>query len=206
MRFGDRFLATGHSKCDRLLSTPRRETRGFVMAPGSRANCHRRANDDDGNARQRGAMAPGYCASHLPLSHVRGGWRTATAVPTTTTAARGGAAPWRRATATAAPTTTAAARFPSPGSWRRRSAAGELPPPRQRRRRQRASHLPLSHVLVLVLRCPCPSLAAARRASTDSRALSPALTHVRRGTVRRVVLCVTPDRHTHNEWPYNQNR
>ena len=91
------------------------------------------------------------------------------------------------------PTATAAPpwrRFPSPGSWRRRSAAGELPPPRQRRRRQRASHLPLSHVLVLVLRCPCPSLAAAHR--------QPARSHRRSRTcaaaVRRVVFCVTPDR------------
>ena len=25
------------------------------------ANCHRRANDDDGSARRRGTMAPGYC-------------------------------------------------------------------------------------------------------------------------------------------------
>jgi len=64
------------------------------------ANCHRRANDDDGSARRRGAMAPGYChrranddgGSALPIAgfvaQAVSGGRTATAAPTTTTAAR----------------------------------------------------------------------------------------------------------------------
>ena len=180
MRFGDRFLATGHSNA--TVCFPRRDARR------------------EGSSWRR----------------VRG--RTATAVPTTTTATRGSAAPWRRVTA-----------LPicrSPMS----AAGGELPPPCQRRRRRGAmapgychrranddggSALPIAGFVAqavsggrtataapttttaarfpsaaLPCPCPCPSLSLPFVSSSTptAGALSPALAHVRRARPRRSVV------------------